>query len=1196
MSHPPPSRFSNKLKWTVVITLLAIGLYTAFGFWGVPALVQSTVLPKLSQHLGLTLSAQKVRANPFHLSLGFENLSISHTDGSQLADATDLALNVSARSLFFFKPVLQSIVIDTPDLNLIRNKSGALNWPTAKSAPPATAPANDTTDEKPPAFWINRVAVHNGSITFNDVSVDFRHQVNDLNVTVEDLGFHKKKAVHVDLSARYNEAPINVNGDLRLFDPAPEAKLNVRVESLALPTFLTYLPTKPAATLSSGFISTRLDIDFDTKKPPADHLLIKGGVTLEKVAIADLNKEAIISLPKAAAVINEAYPFHNQWRIETVTLEEPSVRIERSGDGTLNLAHLAPAPAKTSDFQASSNQPSPASETTETRPTLDLLIRSIELQEGRIDYADASWPQPFEKHFTGVTLQVTDFTFTKDALVPVTLNFKTQADETAVFDGKLGLMPFILEGDVSLTQVKLADYLPFYHSMIGFDYQDGRGDANGRIYFDTQNGPLTWALTDITLDLRDIVLTDRRSGQIAIHTKQLTAQQCDLIPAEKMLRFGKLNSSGGSLEIIREASGNINLASLFSSPEAEPAGKPQTAKKSAPPDEEETSASWQVRLETVALDNQAFVFSDETVTPGLMLEMAPTAVNAQNLVIGRPEKSQFTITSKIGPKGKIQIKGALQIKPFILESAVTTKALEMAPFQPYLPENINIGLTSGTLFTNGRLKMVLPQGNPFQLSVDGDLVVRDLSSVNTRTEQSLLDFKTLDIKNAKLDITPFALSSQQIALTDFVSHITVAPDGQHNFKGLFGKPESANVPTPPMSASAATNNKALPVNIGHITLQNGRIIFSDQFTQPNFDARLSRIEGHINNMNPVSPADIKMTGLWEDLEPVEIEGSLNPFTKYPQTLLNLSIKGLSLSPFSPYSGKYLGRNISRGNLSLDLKYKVDGSQLAGENIAVIDDLDLGAAVDSPDAVSLPVGLVISLLKDLNNDIHLDLPVSGDLADPKFRLGRTILRMLGNLITKVVTAPFTVIGALFGGGESLGHVDFEPGKSDLIPSEIKKLEALTNVLEKKSTLRLDISGDANPERDAKALRQYKYYQMIATVKKPVLEKRSADIISARADYEKRVKKLYKQMASSLPPTSGSNKKPTIVEMEKAMLEQIAITDDDLRNLANQRARAVEGFFLTQKQLDPSRFFVIQPDIPPTEKEGPAPAGQVRFSLR
>ncbi len=339
-----------------------------------------------------------------------------------------------------------------------------------------------------------------------------------------------------------------------------------------------------------------------------------------------------------------------------------------------------------------------------------------------------------------------------------------------------------------------------------------------------------------------------------------------------------------------------------------------------------------------------------------------------------------------------------------------------------------------------------------------------------------------------------------------------------------------------------------------------------------------------------------MTGLWENLEPIEIEGSLNPFTKYPQTELNLSVKGLSLSAFSPYSGKYLGRDISRGNLSMELNYKVAGSQLAGKNIAVIKDLDLGDTVNSPDAVSLPIKLAVSLLKNVNNDIHLDLPVSGDLADPKFRLGRTMLRILGNLITKVVTAPFAVIGSIFGGGESLGFIDFAPGTSNLIPSEMEKLATLTTALERKPALRLDILGDADPEDDTNALQQQKLYQMIATVKKPVPQDLLAETISALEDYDKRIEKLYKQMASLKPNKSDSDKNPTIAQMEKTVLKQIAITDDDLRNLANQRARTVEGFFRAQKQLDPGRFFVLKPDIPPAKKGETVPASQVRFSLR
>ena len=103
--------------------------------------------------------------------------------------------------------------------------------------------------------------------------------------------------------------------------------------------------------------------------------------------------------------------------------------------------------------------------------------------------------------------------------------------------------------------------------------------------------------------------------------------------------------------------------------------------------------------------------------------------------------------------------------------------------------------------------------------------------------------------------------------------------------------------------------------------------------------------------------------------------------------------------------KFAGYKIAEGKISLDLQYKVRDGQLEGANQIVIDKLTLGERVDSPDALKLPLELAIAILKDSDGRIDLGLPVSGNIDDPQFSYGALIWKAIGNLLTKIVTAPF-----------------------------------------------------------------------------------------------------------------------------------------------------------------------------------------------
>jgi hypothetical protein len=137
---------------------------------------------------------------------------------------------------------------------------------------------------------------------------------------------------------------------------------------------------------------------------------------------------------------------------------------------------------------------------------------------------------------------------------------------------------------------------------------------------------------------------------------------------------------------------------------------------------------------------------------------------------------------------------------------------------------------------------------------------------------------------------------------------------------------------------------------------------------------------------------------------------------------------------------------------------------------VISDLALGDKVEHPDAFDLPLGLAIALLKGPNGKIDLDVPVEGDLDDPKFRLGGVIMRAIANVITNIVTSPFRLLGNLVGvSSEDFGQLEFEPGSAELAPPEREKLHKLAEALTLRPQLVLEVAGVFDPEADRQALK-------------------------------------------------------------------------------------------------------------------------------
>ena len=208
--------------------------------------------------------------------------------------------------------------------------------------------------------------------------------------------------------------------------------------------------------------------------------------------------------------------------------------------------------------------------------------------------------------------------------------------------------------------------------------------------------------------------------------------------------------------------------------------------------------------------------------------------------------------------------------------------------------------------------------------------------------------------------------------------------------------------------------------------------FSDHFIKPNYNARFQDLGGRVSGLESFAEkrADVLLEGMWGSHAPVKITGQINPLIENPYVDLNLNISDIELSPFSPYSGKYIGYILEKGKLTFNVAYRMENRKQEATNGIYINQLTLGDSVESPDAVSLPIKLAIALLKDREGNIVLDLPVSGSLDDPQFKIGKMVLTILKNLIVKIVTSPFAALGALAGGGEGLSYLEFDAGISEI----------------------------------------------------------------------------------------------------------------------------------------------------------------------
>ncbi|MCL2346394.1 MAG: DUF748 domain-containing protein [Desulfobulbus sp.] len=679
------------------------------------------------------------------------------------------------------------------------------------------------------------------------------------------------------------------------------------------------------------------------------------------------------------------------------------------------------------------------------------------------------------------------------------------------------------------------------------------------------------------------------SERLRIEQMSLKGGRVDL-PARRV-DIAEIASTGARARLLRNRNGAIEWIAPPALKTTAPAAAAQASGNEQP---------WLARVERLNIDDLALRFEDRATTPAAVQELTGLRLAGENLGNEPGSKGQLSLAGQINKRGSLKVAGSVQAQPLDLALAVETQAIPLLPLQPYFAGLLNVELKAGQFSNKGETRISFGSDG-LRAGYRGSATLGNFQTVDKANQSDFLRWKSLYFGAVDFNLQPLTINVGEIALSDFFARVILNDQGHLNLQDIIVRQEAAPAPaaaseTPAPVAAAAVTSAAParpPMQIGKITLQNGTVNFSDYFIKPNYTVNVTKLAGRVTGLSSQegTVADLDLRGAYAKSAPVHIEGKLNPLAARSYLDLKASVKGVDLTGFSPYSGKYAGYAIEKGLMSLDLAYKLENQQLTADNKIFIDQFTFGEPVASPDATQLPVNLAISLLKNNRGEIDVNLPISGSLDDPQFSVGGLVVRVIANLFVKAVTSPFALLGSMFGSSEELSRLDFAPGRARVGESEAKMLATLAKALNERQGLKLEISGTVAPETDREGLKQVALERAVRTAwhqDKPDADTRGA--LSAD-DYPTYLTQVYKAGKFPKPRNMvGFLKDLPVEDMEKLILANTTISDDDLRQLARNRAENVQEWLIQQGKVAPERLFLVPP------KEATEPGARVDFALK
>ncbi len=870
-----------------------------------------------------------------------------------------------------------------------------------------------------------------------------------------------------------------------------------------------------------------------------------------------------------------------------IELDKPKTEILFGKDGKLNLLGLFKIPA---------SEPTPADPNAKPFP---LRVERIKLAGGYVHFQDARPSEPIEFLYDKLDFELKNLSTLPDDNADMTLVAAGPAGGQIDWTGNFSLVPIASEGKLKVTDGQMKVWWPYVRDALPLALENGvlnlSTDYKLNLAKETE-----LLLSNVAVSVAPFAL-NAPDGRPLVKLERLDVSETTVDLAKQQVVVGKIRSNKLETWAALEADGQLDWQKLFASQpskaavkaKAEPAATPAAA-DSPKPEPTPPSKPWQVLLKDVQLRNYQVHLADRKAQPAVALEVGPLNLDLQNFDSLNGSPFNLKLDTGIGKQGKITADGEVNLAPVSAKLKVQTKDIDLRVAQSYITPFIRLELRSGMLGSD--LAVDLKSTDPLAFSVTGRAQVDQLHTLDTLKTRDFLKWQQLVLEGLNYQHGD-SLSIDKVNLFQPYARFMINDDRTTNIDDLL-------VPQPPDAGAktaatkpAAGKDKPLAIHVGGVAINDGSANFADFSLTPNFATAVQELNGAIGTIDSrqAKPATVDIKGKVDRYAPVTIKGAVNPFDPMASLDIATSFKRVELTTLTPYSGKFAGYRIRKGRLNLDLHYLITKGQLKAENKVVVEQLQLGEKVDSPDATSLPLKLAIALLKDVDGKISIELPVTGDLNNPQFSIMPIVWQTLRNLIVKAAAAPFKMIGGLISGGgsEDLGTVSFAAGSSDLSKEAEASLVKLSSALKERPALRLEIEGTAAQSSDGPLIAeqrlereyQYNYYKML---------QRRGDKVPAQAsllqvpDGEKGplLEGIYRTRLKTQPPAEWKDlgKEERTAKMRADVIKFWSSSDVLLRQLGQERASSIKDFLVDKAQMADDRVYFIDANLGEAQSDG------------
>jgi hypothetical protein len=694
----------------------------------------------------------------------------------------------------------------------------------------------------------------------------------------------------------------------------------------------------------------------------------------------------------------------------------------------------------------------------------------------------------------------------------------------------------------------------------------------------------------------------------------------DLEQQEAAIQRAVLN--GGATAVVREADGTLRPIDIF---EPKGAAAPASAPQPQPQPPQAAPAEgkpWRFALGEFALQGFGVALTDRSFTPELTYNLDNIQVSAKSITNDGKTPVAFDTRLKVRQGGSLAVTGTASPKGDAAQAKIKVDRFDLKQLQSIVAQFAALKLEGADLSTDLAVDFRQAEPKP-KVKASGKLDLNGLKLTQTKDGKTFLAWKALGVSGIDFGLGPDKLAIKEVRIVEPDTAIHIFKDKSTNIQAIFKEPKPAPAapakgPSKPEKAKPAAKpgqQPPFPVSVARVRVDNAEVDFADESLVLPFATHVKDFGGAVTGISlaPKSRATLQFAGRVGDYGEAKVDGSLSPSDIKTYSDINVVFSNVAMAPLSPYSATFAGRRITSGKLNLDLKYRIENSQLKSKNDIVLENFTLGERVESPNALDLPLDLAVALLTDSEGKIKASVPIEGDVDNPKFAYGTVVWDAFVTLIKKVVTAPFNALASAFGGSEEkLDAVLFEPARDAIPPPEREKLKKIAEGLAQRPKLKLTIGGRFNPKLDGEALKSLEVRRALAekldVAQRPgeepdqpafsdaatqrALEKLAAErggvADAVQAEFLKETGKPPQRVGALSGLTGKASETPEFYEkLFKRLVDATPLPPSELDALGNRRGQAVLTELADKNRFDRARLTLGKTAATDENAEGKVP---------